>query len=133
VDRVASAECLDARIASVSHFPEWQIFSTDEGIRIDESDERSANADSSIQKSCEPDSNLTVTRESLEETDNQRNKAYVSERSEQGTQTDEVHEQLDSETDSAKSSIHPSLECQARKQSLESLPTDDGIPIDATD
>jgi hypothetical protein len=40
-----------------------QIFSTEEGIQIDESDEQLENAESSIHKSLELDSNVIVERE----------------------------------------------------------------------
>jgi hypothetical protein len=38
----------------------WQIFSTDEGIQIDESDEQLENAARSIYESLESDSNVIV-------------------------------------------------------------------------
>jgi hypothetical protein len=41
----------------------WQIFSTEEGIQIDESTEQFENADSSIHKSLESDSNVIALRE----------------------------------------------------------------------
>jgi hypothetical protein len=41
-----------------------QIFSTEEGIQIDESDEQYSNAEASIDDSLEPDSNVIVERDS---------------------------------------------------------------------
>jgi hypothetical protein len=40
----------------------WSIL-TEEGMKIDESDEHEENVDSSIDESLEPDSNVTVERE----------------------------------------------------------------------
>jgi hypothetical protein len=42
---------------------ELPSFSTEEGMQIDESDEHQANARSSIDESFEPDSNVTVERD----------------------------------------------------------------------
>jgi hypothetical protein len=65
-----------------------QIFSTEEGIQIDESDKQFWNARYSIHESLEPDSNVIVERDSQSE--KQESQIFSTE---EGIQINEIDEQ----------------------------------------